>query len=171
MSELEPTPVNEAELRRLLSDAWQRVLVEDGLAVYRSHGQRYERALAFRLGVHLDAVIDDARATWPLPWNSVSVDSELHRAHDGEKLNGTEAPDLIVHVRGSDNWNLLAIEAKHSAAPDDGDIRKLELMLTSRRYRFAWAVGLDLGHPLVIRSISADDVHESNLSAAARTGE
>ena len=158
-------PIAEAELEALLQTAWASVREEPGLSTYVPAKERIERALMFRLGVHLNSLVVQLRKTWPLPWRDVTVDSELHRAHDGPKLTGTEVPDLLVHVRGQDDMNLLAIEAKHGDGPDAGDQSKLCRLRDKRAYRFVWAVRFDLNEPLVIQTLAT-----SECSASPPTG-
>ena len=160
-----PSPIASAELEALLQAAWVSVREEPGLSTYVRDKEHIERALAFRLGVHLNSLVVQLRKTWPLPWRDVTVDSELHRAHDGPKLTGTEAPDLLVHVRGRDDMNLLAIEAKHGYGPGARDQSKLCRLRDKRGYRFVWAVRLDLNGPLVIQTLAA-----SECSASPPTG-
>lgn len=145
------SPLASDALAAMLQEAWQLVRNEPGLAAYHPTGEHIERALTFRLGVQLDHLIAAKRCEWATPWNELTVDSELHRALDGPKLGSTQAPDLIIHVRGTDDWNLLAIEAKHASRPNENDLEKLQRLQADRGYRFAWAICLDLSRPLTIR--------------------
>ena len=151
-------PLREADLESILQQAWELVRAEPGWSGYLPGSERIERALTFRLGVRLCRVIDFERHQWPQPWDGLTVDSELHRAHNGSKLGSTQAPDLVVHVRGTDAYNLLAIEAKHALEPDADDVNKLRRLRVERGYRCTWAVRLDLDGPLIIRKIGSDGV-------------
>jgi len=151
MSDVEAVnPPAEDDLEAILQEAWQFVRAEPGWLGYVPAGQRVERALMFRLGLHLHRLLESERERWPHPWSGLTVDSELHRAHDGPKTWSTEAPDILLHVRGNDDSNLLVVEAKHDSAPSMRDRRKLESLFHQRRYRFVWAVRLDLDGPLLI---------------------
>lgn len=148
--EFDPKPAVE-ELDHLLKGAWHIVLSERPplLTTYVTEKEKIERASCFRLGVVLYREI--ARRRWTPPWDRVTVDSELHLAHDGVKIEGTKAPDLVIHQRGCDDFNLLVVEAKFMADPDDKDIAKLNALVRGpRRYRHAWGVRLNEDGLLVL---------------------
>lgn len=165
------SPIAEHGLEAVLQEAWRLVRAEPGLAAYQPAGEHLERALTFRLGVHLDHLIAAQRRQWATPWNELAVDSELHRAHDGPKLGSTQAPDLIIHVRGTDDWNLLVVEAKHASRPNENDLERLQRLQADRGYRFAWAICLDLSGPLTItrtESVSNGEVGRVSKRNEAR---
>ncbi len=96
-----------------------------------------------------------ARRAWQPPWSAVIVDAELHQSFDGLKFREpgrAKSPDLIIHKRGCDDANLLAIEAKHHGNDLSGDLEKLGWLCSERAYHHAWAVRLDAsGLDVVVR--------------------
>lgn len=147
---LAPVPLTEDALEQLVREAWSRVCDEPGISTYCVGGVRMERAHCFRLGVQIDQLVAGVRTKWTSGWGDLTVDSELHRAGSSPKLERREAPDLVVHVRGSDQFNLLALEAKHARRPSHNDLSKLQRLIDDRGYRFAWAIELRLDGPLAI---------------------
>jgi hypothetical protein len=136
------SPPASAELEGLVRSAWQAVASESPslVGVYAGTGSRIERAICFRLGIALHVATQTRLSVWESPWDRLVVDSELHRAYDGAKLNISEAPDLLVHVRGNDSANLLAVEVKFDQALTAADLDKLERLRSNRCYRHAWGV-------------------------------
>jgi len=138
-------PPSVEELEYCLEAAWEQVRSEDPpLFLYERevHSVYFERALCFRFGLALESILADARPNWLERWSDVVVDAELARAGSQVKLDPGESPDLVVHVRGTDDWNLVAIEAKHRSGPSGKDLSKLRRLLSSRQYRYAFAIRL-----------------------------
>lgn len=103
----------------------------------------HEQAIAFRLGQSLANAIER-------PGSKLRVDAEYNRQGKRPKAivkNGPfgERPDLIIHVRGTNDSNLLAVEIKKAATAVEEDLRRLETLL-SDPFRYGDAVLLILGH-------------------------
>ena len=66
---------------------------------------------------------------------------------EGELTESKVFPDIIVHVPGSDDDNLLVIEIKKSTSnrSNERDLMKLEQIKRSFRYRHALFVRLSMG--------------------------
>jgi len=97
-----------------------------------------EQTITFRLGHYLQHLFRDHH-----------VDCEYNRYYDGKK--GCEytgiswmKPDVIVHRRGSDQANLVCIEAKKDGQWSDGyaDVEKKLLALTRGDGNYRYALGL-----------------------------
>jgi hypothetical protein len=124
----------EDEVGRRIVRAMSRV-VDDDLALLK-HGPS-ERAVSHRLAVYIEHEF--------CGWN---VDCEYNRqggANERKQVDlpdkaGAEVdPDIIVHVRGPEGPNLLAIEIKPdgaSAERVERDRRKLLAYLVFHNYRF-----------------------------------
>jgi hypothetical protein len=121
-------------IRRLICDEWD-------LAVVDAH----ERTITS----HLSRLITDTG--WP---NWVRVDSEYgrqlttpKRAQLQQESDGVFpllTPDILIHRRGSDADNLLAIEAKKARQPDEHDEEKIRALLRDP-YGYAACLLLDFG--------------------------
>jgi len=78
-------------------------------------------------------------------WN---VDCEFNRDGTNPKLadsfQGSKRPDIIVHCRGPEGPNLLAIEVKKSDDVNAEDCRKVERYIEELNYRWAVCVSLDV---------------------------
>lgn len=151
-----PPPTRE-ELEQLITAAWRLVRDEDprlDLYIQEPGNDRLERAAVFRLATHLDALVSVARVRWPPRYQSLTVDVELARRVGGvPKIRQGESPDIVVHVRGDDGANLLAVECKTSRGWSDNedDRRKLRALTdgsSSTRYDFGVRVKLDFSRDL-----------------------
>jgi hypothetical protein len=162
-ADLPDAPIDGDGLEALLKSAWCRVRDEEPrMGVYGvGTNSRFERALMFRLALQLDRLLGEMKDGWQDGWRSLTVDTELHLATDGYKLHHesdvekptTESPDLIVHVRGNNKFNLLVVEAKHQGDPSSSDKSKLRRLVTQRAYRHAFAVRLDLYGRLTVEEV------------------
>jgi hypothetical protein len=141
-----PVPV-EGELRDVVILAWDRVRTEEKtLFVYQGS---LERPAVFHFARAMADLVA-ARALCSPSWLGLSVDSELHRQAHGNGFKPGPAPnskyaqpDIVLHERGSQLRNLLAIEAKWRRAPTDWDRRKLRQFATKLSYINTLAVRLD----------------------------
>ncbi|MGY0500672.1 hypothetical protein ACWZHB_19470 [Nocardia sp. FBN12] len=98
------------------------------LALYRDERELiestvHEQTLAFRIGLRLANSVER-------PDNRLRVDTEYNRQGTRSKTirnSGPigERPDLVIHVRGNDESNLLAVEIKKSAKNIKDDLQKL----------------------------------------------
>jgi hypothetical protein len=126
------------ELARLLEAAWALLLIEQPpVTHFLRRGDvghdRYEQAVAFRIGHHLANVVERLK-----PFGQVSVDMELKRkAASGQPVR---PPDLILHGRGRDDENYLVVEFKSASNNDPEDEERERetihrLVTGPRRYR------------------------------------
>ena len=82
-----------------------------------------------------------------------SVDMEYNLEDGGttskRRLDGRRVfPDFIVHERGTNENNLLAVECKRSDAPSgekDDDLQKLRELRLCKRYRHATLIVFEVG--------------------------
>jgi hypothetical protein len=172
-----PPPFAPKDLEALLVNGWARVRDETGITDYDPivderpvEKQKRERALMFRLGVHVQCLLrqeleqlrrsvgDSDR------WGELTVDMELARARQHPKLRSNESVDLVIHVRGTDSYNLLAVEAKHinlgSERQKDVDTSELQRLSNIRRYRNTLRILLSLDQDLSIEQIPARPPHD-----------
>lgn len=83
------------------------------LIVNGDHGEDHvtERSIVFRLGIYLDKYLSKYKSL-----NKYHLDSEYNRSMNDLKRVAFRpdgcSPDLIIHRRGSNNYNLLIIECK-----------------------------------------------------------
>src|SRR6266851_5107888 len=130
-------------LADLLVAAWARVLAErPSITFYCKagdpHSEAFEQAVAFRIGHHLSSLVHDARGTWDAPLDAVLVDMELRRKSGGHEKGVGGRPDLVLHVRGNDDGNLLAVEFKPFGITVgvQGDRDKLSRLVSKKKYCF-----------------------------------
>jgi hypothetical protein len=93
----------------------------------------HEQAICHRLAVYLE------------PFSALNVDCEYNRqrVHPKSIRDGRIKPDVLVHKRMDDRFNLMVLEAKAGAATSLRDKQKLEAMLEIRgAYRYALGVYL-----------------------------
>ena len=104
-----------------------------------------ERAVCHRLAIHLEAqyrLLDG-------PQGTLDVDCEYNREGDKPKTSPAGAlvyPDIIVHRRGNNSLNHLAVEVKltSNTERDDDDLAKLE-GYRSPKFGYLYAVFLRIG--------------------------
>ena len=117
-------------VKERLEAAVSRLYKEDShLFVVDAH----ECSLTFRLGLYLQQSFPDCH-----------VDCEYNR--DGEVAKRNEAgdpvrPDILIHKRGSNEHNLLAIEAKKKPE-NDYDQKKLMGYIQKQNYAYAVSIVL-----------------------------
>ena len=129
-------------LRSLVSDALRRIIVDEwDLAVVDAH----ERTITS----HLSRLIaNNGLSDW------IRVDHEYGRLltlpKRAQLTPGSDsderllAPDIVIHRRGSNANNLLAIEAKKARYPDEHDERKIKALMRDP-YMYAACLLLDFG--------------------------
>ena len=90
-----------------------------------------ERCLTFRLGYYLQN-----------EFPNYCVDSEYNRHLKGLKIMDEHRiyPDLIVHVRGKDDSNLLWIEIKKNINECSNDIERLKKVTQEEYYKYDYGV-------------------------------
>ena len=62
-----------------------------------------------------------------------------------EGSQGTVYPDVIIHQRGSEEHNLLVIEAKKSGNSGDGDRQKVRAYMRHLGYEYGLFLRFDTG--------------------------
>ena len=149
MIDTEPQGPSKEELKALLRAAWALVRLETpSLSCYVGENDQLERAAAFRLGHHLENLVAVQRLQWAGRFRSCVVDMELTRISGGDqKMGRGQSADAVIHVRGHDDGNLLALEVKPSATGenDTKDLAKLtDLVKDPRRYSHGVRAVLDL---------------------------
>ncbi|PIT03889.1 hypothetical protein TSA1_26280 [Bradyrhizobium nitroreducens] len=93
----------------------------------------HEQAICHRLAVYLE------------PFAALNVDCEYNRqrVHPKSIRDGRIKPDILIHKRMDNRFNIMVLEAKARAATSVRDKQKLEAMLAIRgMYRYALGVYL-----------------------------
>jgi hypothetical protein len=93
----------------------------------------HEQAICHRLAVYLE------------PFSALNVDCEYNRqrVHPKSIRDGRIKPDILIHKRMDNRFNVMVLEAKARAATSSRDKQKLEAMLEIRgMYRYALGVYL-----------------------------
>ncbi|WP_227354192.1 hypothetical protein [Haladaptatus salinisoli] len=136
--------MNEDEVRQAVISALERIIKKDtDLLRYDVN----ERSITHRLGMYLQEVVST-------PWD---VDVEYNRIGEDDvtkrlpaemlrdESQGAVYPDVIIHQRGSEDDNLLVIEAKKSGNPSDGDRQKVRAYMQHLDYDYGLFVRFDTG--------------------------
>ena len=133
------------EIKNKLNKCLEKLYVEDKfLFSYETKDSRVsERCLTYRLGYYMQ---DE--------FKEYNVDSEYNRhIKDNKYLNNRNIyPDLIIHTRGNDNFNLLWIEIKKYATQCNEDIKRLKKVTSNAyeyQYKFGVMVVLEKNSPIV----------------------
>lgn len=94
-----------------------------------------EEALSHRIACYLQNT-----------FSNLDVDCEYNKFGENDKMLDGKGirPDIIIHKRGDQIHNLLAIEVKKKLNPSNNDITKLK-GLTNQRGKYKYAYGLFLG--------------------------
>lgn len=128
---------HDAEVIEWLGCASEDFIARDWLLI---EDEASERAITHRLAVYLERHA-------PAAWRNLHFDCEYNRQGENgnvKKLAGKcGLPDILVHLRGDDSENVLAVEAKPASAPVDDlekDRVKLRALLGERQYRFAYVL-------------------------------
>lgn len=133
------------QLLDILNGALQRVYAEDQLLVSR---KGCERSIGFRLGMYLVEEIKD------IEWLQ-GLDIDLEYNKDGDDPKRTEskpngaAPDLIIHQRGNNECNALAVEMKgwwstKKSSWDEDNVKLQELTDQNGKYQYGLGVFVEL---------------------------
>lgn len=137
--------MNEDEVRQAVTFALETVVQEDDRLLRFDVN---ERSITHRLGMYLQEVVNG-------PWD---VDVEYNRIGETDNVTkrlpeemlqnesqGTVYPDVIIHQRGSEENNLLVIEAKKSGNSSDGDRQKIRAYQQHLDYDYGLFVRFDTG--------------------------
>lgn len=134
------------QLKHLLTSAVEAAYAEPGLLL-RSNGsprEGNEQTIAFRVGVHLHELLK------PTPHARLNLDSEYTKHGDDpkERPNGLRMrPDLLIHSRGNDEHNILAVEfagwwklrdRPHEVQEDRNKLKEL----TDPNYDYGYKLGV-----------------------------
>lgn len=147
--------MNEEEVRQAVSDSLNRIIEEDNKLLKFDVN---ERSITHRLGMYLVETVGDE---WDVDveYNRIGdedyapkriPDEEIPREIQGgvptDDLTGkTVYPDVIIHHRGSEDGNLLVIEAKKADNPGDYDRDKLCAYVERLDYEFGVFVKFSTG--------------------------
>lgn len=98
-----------------------------------------ERAISSALAQHMRMYFED----------SYSIDCEYNKHLNEQKLithyaKRSERPDIIVHMRGTDAKNLLAIEIKQNENSKTDKDKLSALSLVNGQYRYKFAIGIEI---------------------------
>lgn len=123
------------QIEERLGIALRRLFDRDGFLL--QHGA-HERSVAHKLAEYLQEVFGRSR--------HVDCEYDLHgrllkeldgiRECEEERKTDRIYPDIVVHVRDTDDFNTLVIEMKVRNLPVVCDALKLELMTSSNAYRY-----------------------------------
>lgn len=104
-----------------------------------------ERGIVFRFGIYFEKYLRQSSV-----FNQYHIDVEYNRNYDEKKklpsFSNGAYPDLIVHKRGSNEYNLLVIEFKtwwHNNSIED--FKKIrEFMAPNGQYKFRFGLSIVL---------------------------
>jgi len=99
--------------QKIISDALEKVISENGYQTTVRNRDIHEQALAHRLAVHLEH---------SGCFIGYLVDCEYNKHGDNKKRDSEKKlfrPDIIIHIRGNDDFNLIMIETKKFNDPPD----------------------------------------------------
>lgn len=131
------------QLKHLLASAVEATYAESGLLI-KSDGtprQGNEQTIAFRVGIHLHELLKNT------PHAHLNLDCEYNKHGDDQKFrsNGSKMrPDLLIHIRGNDEHNILAVEFAgwwKEADKVEEDRNKLK-ELTDPNYDYGYEIGV-----------------------------
>ena len=137
--------MNGEEVRQAVDSALDRVIEEDSELLRFDVN---ERSITHRLGMYLQEAVSDP---WDVDveYNRIGEDDDVTKRLPEEMLQdesqGTVYPDVIIHQRGSEEDDLLVIEAKKSGNSGDGDRRKIRAYLQHLDYDYGLFVMFDTG--------------------------
>lgn len=128
------------KLDSCISKALYDLYKYDSYLVSSANGHVAERSIMFRLGVYLDKYLceDDILKSYDFDAEYNKNEGDLKRMNNYP--NGVQ-PDLIIHKRGSNEYNLLVIECKghwstrNSISDDNNKLRGY--LKSPYYYRFA----------------------------------
>lgn len=137
--------MNEEEVQQAVISALERVIEEDTDLLRFDVN---ERSITHCLGMYLQEAVSNP---WDVDveYNRIGEDDDVTKRLPEEMLQdesqGTVYPDVIIHQRGSEEDNLLVIEAKKSGNSSDGDRQKIRAYLQHLDYDYGLFVRFDTG--------------------------
>ena len=134
-------------LAKLLSEAVHRVYVEERFLLQYAQGDRtgLEQAFVFRVGLYLSDILKGTA------YENLDLDSEYNKNHGGAKTSRRFPhglrPDLMIHMRDSNEENKLVAEFKGYWENDIADdITKLEDLTDPHdNYHYVLGVFVNIG--------------------------
>lgn len=148
--------MNREEVCQAVTDALDRVIVEDtDLLRLDVH----ERSITHRLGMYLQETVNES---WDVDveYNRIGADGYVTKRLPEEMLRGksqgTVYPDVIIHRRGSEDDNLLVIEAKKSGNSSEGDQQKVRAYMQHLGYDYGLFVRFDAGQDFDVYDYSCE---------------
>ena len=151
--------MNEEEVQQAVISALERVIEEDRDLLRFDVN---ERSITHCLGMYLQEAVSDP---WDVDveYNRIGEEDDVTKRLPEEMLQGetqgTVYPDVIIHQRGSEEDNLLVIEAKKSGNSSDGDRQKIR----------AYQQHLDYDYGLFVRFDTGPDFEEPGYSCEWQT--
>lgn len=133
------------QLKHFLSSAVEAAYTEPELLI-KSDGtarEGNEQTIAFRVGVYLHELLKET------PYARFNLDCEYNKHGDNpkERPNGSRMrPDLLIHSRGNDKYNILAVEfagwwklrdRHHEVEEDRNKLKEL----TDQNYDYKYRLG------------------------------
>lgn len=137
---LEDTQI--AELKGAISTALERVYERDILLIDR---KAHERSIAFRFGLYFSEII--AQTSFGAD-EDLTIDFDYNRNGEGIKdmegfsLSHGVYPDIILHRRGFNNKNVVAIEFKGYWTAEGRDDEKLRGFTSPTQNDYHYGLGL-----------------------------
>jgi hypothetical protein len=138
------------DYQKIIEEALKKVLAEHGYCGAVQNRDIHEQALTHRLAYHLE------NSNLFIGYH---VDCEYNRHGEGKK-NDTEGvfrPDIIIHVRGNDNDNLIMIEAK-KFNDEKQEIRKASEALIRRKNKYNYQCAFLVTFPENIETLNKNSV-------------
>lgn len=130
----------EKRIEKILIDACNKLYKKDS---YLIKHRVSERAIVFRLGIYIQELmnIDDKL-------NGYHLDNEYNRNMDEPKriLNHQcgVVPDLIIHKRGSNQYNIAVVECKtYWNNNNEKDIEKINYFINSNN-EYNYSIGISI---------------------------
>jgi hypothetical protein len=156
------------ELKSIVNKALDMLYKNDGYLIQR---QIHERSIVFRFGIYFDLMIKKLTEYYGL-----HLDFDYNRNKENPKRTKAHPhgiyPDLILHQRGSNDNNTLALEFKtYWNENHTDDIGKLkEITSPNQEYKFRLGISIVLGKDrdncqftfVQNGEISQGDIHEGS---------
>lgn len=139
------TKVQGCEEKEKVLLLWERALTlfyENDTELFVTGAQ--ERTIAGKIAMHMDKIY---REIFPMP--ELVIDIEYNRMDTGikPKYPGSEdkkkrwtAPDIVLHKRLTDDYNIFCCEMKKNSDSGKYDARKVRSLIRHRHYKY----GIDL---------------------------
>lgn len=124
--------------KNIINESLNKVVSEPGYQGVVRQRFLHELSLTHRLAVHLE------NSGY---FNGYIIDCDYNKHGDGNKVDSASnkefRPDILIHIRGNDEDNLIIIEAKKSDDPQHEIVSAQENLRNRRiqyRYKYAYLV-------------------------------